>query len=272
MEIKYKVTNNLYSNIKNLLKNYYNMSDRLILKLKKNKRIYKNNCLTHVNDTLLLNDIVKINLDFDEDNDIVKTPIELSILFEDEYLLILNKPPHIPVHPSAYHYDNTLSNGVSYYFDQINLKRKIRPVNRLDKDTSGIVVFAKSEYIQECLIKQMKSNSFKKSYIAILNGILENNSGTINAPIGRKKNSIIERTISPNGDIAITHYRVIEAFNNFSLVSFLLETGRTHQIRVHSQFIGHPILGDSLYGNSSPYINRQALHAEKICFSHPITR
>ena len=168
------------------------------------------------------------------------------------------------------HYENSLSNGVKYYFNSINLKRKIRPVNRLDKNTSGIVIFAKNEYIQECLVKQMKLGLFKKEYIALLKGNIKENKGTINAPIARKKESIIEREISKDGASSVTHYELIKNYDNFCLVKFILETGRTHQIRVHSQYIGHPILGDTLYGNSSNLINRQALHAYKINFVHPI--
>ena len=118
----------------------------------------------------------------------------------------------------------------------------------------------------------MKSKEFIKEYIAILNGVLSTQKGIINAPISRKEGSIIERTISPNGDVAITHYEVIGTINNMSLVKFILETGRTHQIRVHSSFIGHPIIGDTLYGTSSNIIDRQALHAYKVSFIHPITK
>ena len=200
--------------------------------------------------------------------------MNLDIIFEDDSLIIINKPAGIPVHPSILHFDNSLSNGLAYYFQEKNIKKKIRPVNRLDKDTSGIVVFAKNEYIQECLIKQMKSKKFLKEYFAILEGFLETSSGTINASISRKEGSIIEREINSNGDISITHFELIKNFSakgkKLSLVKFKLETGRTHQIRVHSKYINHPILGDSLYGNNSNLISRQALHSYKISFIHPI--
>lgn len=136
----------------------------------------------------------------------------------------------------------------------------------------GIVIFAKNEYIQECLVKQMKNNIFKKQYIAVLNGILENKYGTINAPIVRKEGSIIERCINEHGDTAISHYAVLEYLKDATVVLYTLETGRTHQLRVHSKFIGHPIIGDTLYGNPSTLISRQALHAYKIEFIHPITK
>lgn len=142
----------------------------------------------------------------------------------------------------------------------------------MDKDTSGLVVFAKNEYVQECLIKQMQSKDFQKEYIAVLEGALTKSEGTIDVPIARKENSIIERCISMNGETAITHYCVLKQYSNYSLVQFLLETGKTHQIRVHSSYLGNPILGDSLYGKSSNLIQRQALHAYKIKFIHPITK
>ena len=161
--------------------------------------------------------------------------------------------------------------GVKYYFETTNLKRKIRPVNRLDKDTSGIVIFAKNEYIQEALIRQMKSNHFKKEYIAFLDGIVEETIGTIEAPILRKEGSIIEREISKKGNMAISHFEVLKRYDDYTKVKYTLETGRTHQLRVHSKFIGHPILGDSLYGKPSIKINRQALHSYKIECVHPVS-
>ena len=165
-----------------------------------------------------------------------------------------------------------MSNGVRYYFDSINLKKKIRPVNRLDANTSGLVIFAKCEYIQECFIKQMTNNTFKKEYLCITEGIFDKKSGKINLPIARKSGSIIERCIDKSGQNAITHYEVIKEFGNYSLVKCLLKTGRTHQIRVHMSYIGHPLLGDTLYGNSSKLINRQALHSYMIEFVHPISK
>ena len=212
-----------------------------------------------------------MNIDEESEN-IVATPINLNIVFEDDSLLILNKPAGIAVHPSILHYTDSLSNGVKYYFDTIGLKRKIRPVNRLDLNTSGLIIFAKNEYIQEALIQQMNKHIFVKEYIAIVNGHFDNTSGTINLPIARKNNSIIERCISNDGQEAVTDYEVIENFDNYSIVKCKLRTGRTHQIRVHMSAIGHPIIGDTLYGFPSNFINRQALHSYKIAFIHPVTK
>lgn len=274
MEFNYTVnTPNLYNTVRDVLKNYFLVSSRLLLKLKNNNCVFLNNKKCSINSTISLGDIISFSLDYEEDNsNIVATNIPLNIVYEDECLLIINKQPNVAIHPSMLHYDNSLSNGVKFYFDTIGLKKKIRPVNRLDINTSGLVIFAKNEYIQESLIKQMQAKVLSKEYLAILEGILDKKQGTINAPISRKKESIIERCVDESGDFSITHYKVIKEFNNLSLVKFKLETGRTHQIRVHSSYIGHPILGDDLYGNKSSLIYRQALHSYKISFIHPKTR
>ena len=273
MEFNYTVnTPNLYNTVKDVLKNYFLVSSRLLLKLKNNNCVFLNNKKCTINSTVSLGDIISFSLDYEEDNsNIVSTNIPLNIVYEDDCLLIINKQPNVAIHPSMLHYDNSLSNGVKFYFDSIGLKKKIRPVNRLDRNTSGLVIFAKNEYVQEFLIKRMQNNTFSKEYLAILEGILEEKQGTINAPIARKRDSIIERCVDESGDSSITHYKVIKEFNNLSLVNFKLETGRTHQIRVHSSYIGHPILGDDLYGNKSSLICRQALHSYKISFIHPKT-
>ena len=273
MNLEYKIINKKYQSIKQILKEEFHISDRLLLKIKNNKKILKNNENCSINIPINLGDTISIDLNYNEDNsNIVPTKMDLDIIYEDEWLLVINKPAGIAVHPSCNHFENSLSNGIKFYFDSINLKKKIRIVNRLDKDTSGIVIFAKCEYIQEELIKQMKDNILKKEYLGIVQGILTTKTGTINVPIARKENSIIERCIDINGDLSITHYKVLKEINDYSLVHFILETGRTHQIRVHTRYIGHPILGDTLYGIESSLINRQALHSYKIKFIHPITK
>lgn len=274
MKLSYTVKqNDSYINVLDVLKNEFLLSARLITKLKQSNNIFFNEEITYTKKLVCANDVVSVLIDFVEDNsNIVATNIPLDIIYEDEYLLAINKPANMPVHPSMLHYEETLSNAVKYYFDTLNLKRKIRIVNRLDKDTSGIVIFAKNEYIQECLIKQMKTKELKKEYLAIVTGYLQKKSDTLCFPISRKESSIIERTVNPNGDIAITHYNILKEQNNLSLVHVFLETGRTHQIRVHFSHINHPILGDTLYGTPSPLINRQALHSYKITLLHPISK
>lgn len=279
MILKYKIKEtDTYRIIKEVLKSYFQISDRLLLKLKRNEKIFLNSEKSYVYSSVKANDIVEVFLDFDEDNsNIVPTKMNLDILYEDECYLIINKVPRIPVHPSMDHFTDSLSNGIRYYFDSIGIKKKIRPVNRLDKDTSGIVIFAKNEYVQECLIKQMQANTFHKEYIAICEGHFNENSGIIDVPIARKENSIIERCVNFNcGENAITEYEVLQEskniFSPYSVVKCILRTGRTHQIRVHMQYINHPLLGDTLYGKQSNLINRQALHSYKTSFIHPLLR
>ena len=270
MEINYEIQNNTQT-INSILQNELQISSRLLYKLIKLNKIQLNHQTCDTRKTGTLGDTITINFDYEEDNsNIVPTEMDLNIIFEDDWLLVVNKPAGIAIHPSVLHYSDSLCNGIRFYFDKIGLKKKIRPVNRLDLNTSGLVVFAKCEYIQECLINQMKNNQFKKEYLAVCNGIFDKKSGTINLPIARKENSIIERCISENGQTAITHYTVLKEFDNYSLVKCSLETGRTHQIRVHMSAIGHPLLGDSLYGSISNLINRQALHCFNLQFIHPV--
>ena len=175
MVLKYIVQDDKYHTVKEVIKSYYNVSDRLLTKLKKNKHILLNNSFSNINSIIKLGDEIQINLDFEEESsNIIPKQMALDILFEDDSLIIINKSSNMAIHPSILHFENSLSNGLKYYFNSKNIKKKIRPVNRLDKDTSGIVVFAKNEYIQESLIKQMKSHDFKKEYYAILEGFIEN--------------------------------------------------------------------------------------------------
>lgn len=277
MILKYiKQENDNYKTLRQVLDGQFKISYVLRLKLKRNNHIFVNGENTYLDHELMKGDTIIVDLDFDEENsNIVPSKMNLDIIYEDDAILVLNKPAGVAIHPSMRHFEDTLSNGVKYYFDSINLKRKIRPVNRLDSDTSGVVIFAKNEYVHSALSNEMQKGLFKKEYIAICTGIFDKKVGTINAPIGRKTDSIIERCVRGDGQEAITHYRVLNEFCNsdisYSELFINLETGRTHQIRVHTAYIGHPILGDSLYGKESNLINRQALHAYKVEFIHPIT-
>ncbi len=262
-----------YGTINDVLIKEFEFSNRLRTKLIKNHKIFCNQKIADTRNSIQVGDIITIDLSEEEDNsNIIPTDMNLNILYEDEWFLVLNKPPFIPIHPSSLHYTDSLSNGVKFYFDQIGLKKKIRPVNRLDLNTSGIVIFAKCEYIQEQFSKQMLENLLQKEYLCIATGIFNNKSGTIEFPIARKPNSIIERCVSNQGKPCITNYQVLKEFDNYSLVKCLLKTGRTHQIRVHFSAVGHSLLGDSLYGKKSDLINRQALHSYKIQLINPISK
>ncbi len=259
-----------------ILNNNLKLSKRLITKLKNNKLIFCNNKIAYTNYIVKLNDKISVNIDFEENiiDNIVPIKKDLDIIYEDECLIAINKPSNMPTHPSCNHFEDTLSNALKYYYNKNNIIKPIRPVNRLDKDTSGIVVFAKNQYIQEHLINQMKNGEFIKEYITIVEGKFDKKEGIINLPIAREKDSIIKRCINESGDNAITIYKVIDEFiindNYYSKLLVKLETGRTHQIRVHMSYLNHPILGDSLYGKKSDIINRQALHCYHLSFIHPI--
>lgn len=253
MLLKYIVGDN--KNLRSILKDELNISSRLFNKIK-NKYVFVNGEHAIYYRDLNINDVVEVDFSYDDDNynNIVSNPdIKFGIVYEDDWLLIVNKGANLPVHPSLNHYDISLSNGIRAYFDKIGLNKTVRLVNRIDKDTTGLVVIAKCEYIQECLIKQMNDNSFIKEYIAIARGLVDS-SGVIDFPIARKDGSIIERCVDlVRGENAITNYVRLN-YNpelDISLVKCRLLTGRTHQIRVHFAYIRHPLLGDSLYGLES---------------------
>ena len=253
MFLKYIVGDN--KNLRSILKDELNISSRLFNKIK-NKYVFVNGEHAIYYRDLNINDVVEVDFSYDDDNynNIVSNPdIKFEIVYEDDWLLIVNKGVNLPVHPSLNHYDISLSNGIRAYFDKIGLNKTVRLVNRIDKDTTGLVVIAKCEYIQESLIKQMSDNSFIKEYIAIARGLVDS-SGVIDFPIARKDGSIIERCVDlVRGENAITNYVRLN-YNpelDISLVKCRLLTGRTHQIRVHFAYIGYPLLGDSLYGFES---------------------
>lgn len=200
----------------------------------------------------------------------VKLP--LSILYEDEDILVLNKPAGMPTHPSINNYTNTLANALAWYYQEQNKPFIFRCSNRLDRDTSGVTVVAKHLVSGNILSRQTFRREIQREYLAIVRGKITPSSGTICAPLARKPGTMIERTVDfEKGETAITHYQLIKETNGHSLVSLWLETGRTHQIRIHMKYTGFPLIGDYLYNPDMEQIKRQALHSHKISFSHPIT-
>lgn len=198
-----------------------------------------------------------------------------DIIYEDEHIVAVNKPPFMPTHQSQGHFYDTLANSLAYYFTKQGRPFVFRSVNRLDRNTSGVVLVAKSRIAAAKLSEEMKRDGIKKSYIAILDGTLEQNLGTIETYIRRAQKSIILREVCgerEDGKIAITNYRVLARANGLTLVEAEPRTGRTHQLRVHFSHLGAPILGDDLYGSASPLIERHALHARKLNFVHPDSR
>ncbi|MGG3799463.1 RluA family pseudouridine synthase [Metabacillus fastidiosus] len=195
--------------------------------------------------------------------------LEFQIVYEDDHCLVINKPPFLPSIPSREHQTGTLANGLADYYEENDIPSTVHIVNRLDKDTSGIMLVAKHRFAHSLFSAEQKDKRIERTYTAIVHGVIENDTGIINEPIGRKADSIIEREVRSDGQTAVTHYRVLQRFDDKTLLSLKLETGRTHQIRVHLSSMGHPLCGDTLYGGMRTEINRQALHSEHICFWHP---
>ncbi len=221
-------------------------------------------------------DLLSLALEDQESaENILPVPLPLDILYEDAHLIALNKPPFMPTHPSHGHSDDTLANGLAFYFRQKGEPFVFRTLNRLDRDTSGVVLVSKDKQTAGLLSAQMASGGIRKHYLALLCGIIEPPSGRIDAYIRRVSDSIITReTVAeplPGAKAAITEYVLLACSDQYSLVSAAPLTGRTHQLRVHFASVGHPILGDSLYGSADPAIPRQALHAASLTLTHPYT-
>lgn len=227
----------------------------------------------YVNTHLKTGDILDIKLiENNSSENIPPVYAPFSIIYEDNDILVIDKPANMPIHPSLNHYENTLANAVCYYYSSQNIPYTFRCVNRLDKNTTGLTIVAKHMLSSAILSQDVAVKSIEREYLAIVSGETED-FGTINAPIGRTGTSTIERQIDyENGEHAVTHYRKIDTKNGYTLLSLKLETGRTHQIRVHMSSIGHPLIGDFLYHPTSTELKRQALHSHKLRFIHPISK
>ena len=203
---------------------------------------------------------------------ILPAPGPLDIVYEDEDLLVLNKAPGVPVHPGPGHFDDTICNFLLYYYDLKGIEGDAHPVHRLDRGTSGLLAVAKHPHAQEVLKRQLHTPQFRRTYLAVCEGAPQPPAGTVDAPLGPKPGSLVEQMVRPDGKPARTHYEVVKAGKTCALVRLVLETGRTHQIRVHMAHLGHPLLGDFLYGKEEPdRIPRPALHSHRLTFRHPIT-
>lgn len=257
--------------IREYLKHKLNLSTRFIKKAAIEKRIAVNGCAVKMNYVLRLGNKVEIDTFRDENQNITPEKMDISVVYEDQDLIVVNKPAGIVVHPTRSYPEGTLANGLLYYFKEKGEKCIVRLVSRLDMDTSGLILIAKNQFSHMSLARDMKLDSFKKEYLALVKGNLQEKCGTINLPIYRVEGNI-RRVIDDRGQKSITHYEVVESFEEGDLIRLQLETGRTHQIRVHLNSIGHPILGDTLYGGeNNTIIGRQALHAYKLSFPHPRT-
>ncbi len=264
--------------VKQLLKTRLHISERLIKKMKQSGRILLNSAPVHVNARVAEGDVLEALIDFDEQNeDIIPEEMDLEIIYEDDCLIAINKPPGMVVHPSIRHFTGTVANGLMHYLLSRGKRTLIRPVSRLDRDTSGILVFALNPFVQHALAQQMQNGLYHKEYLGIVHGTFPSPEGTIDLPIERLPGSIMLRRVSDEGAPSVTHYEVLEQFADCAFLRFRLITGRTHQIRVHCQAAGHPLLGDTLYSlpeyenMHTGLICRQALHSAHVSFSHPLS-
>ena len=256
--------------IKDVLKNKYKMSSSLISSLKKSEYgITVNGEHRFVNYILKTGDVLKIVIEEGASENIEPVYSELDVLYEDEDILAVNKPYDMPTHTSAVHHTGTLSNAVLYYLNQNGEKHIFHAVTRLDKDTSGVVLIAKNRYAHDLFSKLLRRGILEKTYSAIVLGKLSG-SGIIDKKIRRENDSIIKRVVSDDGQEAVTRYFTVSSNESYSYVRLKPETGRTHQIRVHMSAIGHPLVGDILYGGDNS-AKRHLLHCKSLSFTHPIT-
>lgn len=327
---KYTVTEEDFKanlQVKDYLRQRFNFSSRLITKIKKNHGVFVDGKSVPGWIVPVPGEIITVQIPQEKSN-FEPADIPIDVIYEDDDLLIINKQPGIIVHPTASHPNNTIANGIAKYCLDTNQVFKLRFVNRLDRDTSGLLVLGKNSHCQDKISKQMKANTVKKRYVALVHGIIEEDNGTIDLPIGRPDDIGIKRKVMEGGSPCITHYKVLERFYaddknlhnplnresldqhiydeyskkqailleenpenkelyeylaandepneiihkaGFTLVELQLETGRTHQIRVHLSFIGYPIAGDTLYGTASDIIDRQALHARYLTLRQPVS-
>jgi len=257
--------------IRDYMKENLNLSGRFIRGSAMDRRLRVNGKEVKLNYKLQEDDVIEVTVNAEESQNIEGEDLNIKVIYEDDDLLIVDKPPFMVVHPTKSHPMGTLANGVIHHFRSNNDNSIVRLVSRLDRDTSGLIMIAKNQFSHMNLAKSMEKNLIKKSYLAIIHGNLENQEGTIDLPIGRHTDETIKRAVLEDGQRSITHYKIKESYKEGTLVELVLETGRTHQIRVHLSYVGCPIYGEQLYSdfNDEELISRQALHAYALTLPHP---
>ncbi|MBC2579274.1 RluA family pseudouridine synthase [Clostridium sp. DJ247] len=259
--------------LREYLRGVQNLSSRLVRGAALSGRIAVNGKVVKLNYVLKANDKITFDIVKEESQNIEPEQIHIDVVYEDSDVIVVNKQPGIVVHPTKSYPTGTLANGLIYHFRENNENCIVRLVSRLDMDTSGLIIVAKNQYSHMALARDMNKEEFEKSYLAVIHGNMAEKEGIINLPIYRPEGDSIQRVVDARGQESITHFKVIESFKGGDLVKLTLETGRTHQIRVHLTHLGHPLYGDILYGieGDEKFIKRQALHAYRLKFPHPRT-
>lgn len=260
------------STLKEILLDKLNFSVRSLSKMKREQSVFVNKEFKKPSTKIKNGDLIEVKIE-EEMSNFESQDLNLDVIYDDFDIIMVNKPPFMVVHPTKSHNDKTIANGVTHYIIEKKENIKVRFVNRLDMNTSGLVIVAKNAYAHHTLSSDMSQDKVEKKYITVVKGIVKKDHGTINEPIYRQAEDSIKRVIDERGQASVTHYKVLERLKDATVLEVKLETGRTHQIRVHMNHIGHGIIGDELYGYvDESLINRQALHAYSLVFEQPRTK
>lgn len=258
--------------IESILKSKLHVPKKQLHQLRMSKGVKQNGEDVAWSTELQKGDKLQVHLFHPEEYGVIPTYMDLQVVYEDDHVLVVNKPAGMNVHPNEEGQQDTLANGVAYHYQSMGLDTKVRHIHRLDQDTTGAVVFAKHPLAGSIMDRLLEQRSIKRTYLALVHGKVKKKKGTINERIGKDRHHPSRRRVSPTGQDAVTNFEVLDYFSNkdLTLVNVQLDTGRTHQIRVHMSHLGHPLYGDTLYGSKTKG-NRQALHAAKVEFPHPIS-